>query len=151
MALNIFAYARIFVQQRQPFIFIHQDYRAKKSPNGTRTHSGIKWILSSISYPTFFPQLPQNAIPAFNGVPHSEQKRGFTLSSAGAGVGADSLSAIGSDAGSATASVTGAVTGVSTGGCADAYCCGTAVTVPGVTRLSLKSLLKLLESPLNWV
>ena len=32
-----------------------------KYPNGTRTHSGIKWILSSISYPTFFPQLPQNA------------------------------------------------------------------------------------------
>ena len=81
------------------------------------------------NYPILFPQLPQNAIPAFNGVPHSEQKRGFTLSSAGAGagVGADSLSASGSDAGSAT------------------------VTVPGVTRLSLKSLLKLLESPLNWV
>ena len=71
-----------------------------KYPNGTRTHSGIKWILSSISYPTFFPQLPQNAIPAFNGVPHSEQKRGFTLSSAGAGagVGADfTLSASGSE------------------------------------------------------
>ena len=99
------------------------------------------------NYPILFPQLPQNAIPAFNGVPHSEQKRGFTLSSAGA----DSLSAIGSDAGSAAASVTGAVTGVSTGGCADAYGCETAVTVPGVTRLSLKSLLKLLESPLNWV
>ena len=82
-----------------------------KYPNGINTHSGIKWILSSISYPTFFPQLPQNAIPAFNGVPHSEQKRGFTLSSAGAGVGADSLSATGSDAGSAAASVTGAVTG----------------------------------------
>ena len=34
-------------------------------------------------------------------MPHSEQKRGFTLSSAGAGVGADSLSATGSDADSA--------------------------------------------------
>ena len=61
--------------------------------------------MSSISYPTFFPQLPQNAIPAFNGVPHSEQKRDFTLSSAGAG--ADSLSASGSDAGSATVTVPG--------------------------------------------
>ena len=40
-------------------------------------------------------------------MPHSEQKRGFTLSSAGAGVGADSLSATGSDAGSATVTVPG--------------------------------------------